>query len=211
MGTTPTIPFWNYQSGYAWTSTDGILTDQSRLWIQALYRRVMSTSGGGGFTAGGDLSGTSTVQTVIGLRGRTISMTAPTNGQVLTWSTANNDWEPATPAAGAAVLVVGFVMGSGATGTNVGPMLAAPHAGSLVKCVVTTKASDGTTALTFTIKKNGTAVFSANPTVAAGTAVGTVSTFTTLSPNPLPVNASDVFSIDITSGTGNWQFTAQLE
>jgi hypothetical protein len=96
MGTTPTIPFWNYQSGYAWTSTDGILTDQSRLWIQALYRRVMSTTSGGGFTAGGDLSGTNTNQTVIGLQTRHVSTTAPTNGQVLTWSSVNNDWEPQT-------------------------------------------------------------------------------------------------------------------
>lgn len=99
MGTTPTIPFWNYQSGYAWTDTQGILTDQSRLWIQTLYRRVMATSGGAGFTAGGDLSGTNTNQTVIGLQTRSVSTTAPTNGQVLTWSSTNNDWEPQTPTA----------------------------------------------------------------------------------------------------------------
>lgn len=104
MSTTPTIPFWNYQSAYAWTSTDGILTDQSRLWIQTLYRRVMATSGGAGFTAGGDLSGTNTNQTVIGLQTRHVSTTAPTNGQVLTWSTVNNDWEPASPAAALTVV-----------------------------------------------------------------------------------------------------------
>lgn len=91
---TPTIPFWNYQSSYAWTSTDGILTDQSRLWIQTLYRRVMATSGGAGFTAGGDLSGTNTVQTVIGIEGRPVSAAAPTNGQVLTWVSADGQWEP---------------------------------------------------------------------------------------------------------------------
>jgi hypothetical protein len=108
-------------------------------------------------------------------------------------------------------LVIGFVINSGAPGTNVGPMLAAPRAGSLVQCVVTTKASDATAALTFTIRQNGTPVFSTPPTVAAGTAAGTVSTFTALSPNPLPVSELDVFSIDITAGAAAWQFTAQLE
>lgn len=96
MGTTPTIPFWFYQCQYPWTSTDGILTDQSRLWIQTLYRRVMATTGGAGFTAGGDLSGTNTNQTVIGLQTRHVSNAAPTNGQVLTWVSVNNDWEPQT-------------------------------------------------------------------------------------------------------------------
>jgi len=108
-------------------------------------------------------------------------------------------------------LVIGFVIVSGSTGTNVGPMLAAPHAGSLTKCTVTTKASDGATALTFRIRQNGTSVFSTLPTVAAGTGSGTVSTFTALTSNPLPATEGDVFSIDITSGTSSWQFTAQLE
>lgn len=114
-------------------------------------------------------------------------------------------------ASGAASSVIGFVINSGTTGTNVGPMLAAPHAGSVTQCVVVTKASDSSTALTFTIKQNGTSVFTTAPTVAAGTAAGTVSTFTTLTSSPLPVAAGDVFSIDITSGTGSWQFTSQLE
>lgn len=104
MSSAPIIPFWNYQSQYAWTSTDGILTDQSRLWIQTLYRRVMATSGGAGFTAGGDLSGTNTNQTVIGLQTRHVSTVAPMNGQVLTWSTVNNDWEPQTPVAGGTIV-----------------------------------------------------------------------------------------------------------
>jgi len=50
----------------------------------------------GGFTAAGDLSGSSSTQTVIGLQTRAVASTAPTNGQVLTWSNAHGDWEPAT-------------------------------------------------------------------------------------------------------------------
>lgn len=113
--------------------------------------------------------------------------------------------------AASAPIVIGFVIGNGNIGTNVGPMLAAVRSGSVTKCVVTTKNSDSTIPLTFLIKKNGTNVFSANPTVAAGTGSGVVNTTGTLTTNPLAVLANDVFSIDITSGTNNWQFTAQLE
>lgn len=112
---------------------------------------------------------------------------------------------------GGGSLVIGFVINNGVTGTNVGPMLAAPGAGSFSKCVFVTKTSDASTALTFRINKNGTSVFSANPTVAAGTAAGVVTTFTTLTSLPFTVAAGDVFSIDIVSGSGSWVFTAQLE
>lgn len=108
-------------------------------------------------------------------------------------------------------LVIGFVINTGAAGTNIGPMLAAPAAGSVSKCKVVTKASDASTALTFTIKQNGTAVFTSSPSVAAGTTSGTVSTFTGLTSSPLTVNADDVFSCDISSGTSSWVVTIQLE
>src|ERR1035441_1028566 len=42
--------------------------------------------GVGNFTAGGDLSGSSTSQTVIGIQGRAVSSTAPSTNQVLTWN-----------------------------------------------------------------------------------------------------------------------------
>jgi hypothetical protein len=108
-------------------------------------------------------------------------------------------------------LVIGFVMNTGATGTNVGPELIAPRAGALSKCKIVTKASDGSTALTLTIKQNGVSVFSANPTITAGTTAGTITTSTSLTSNPLAVAADDLFTIDITSGSSSWIFTAQLE
>ena len=111
----------------------------------------------------------------------------------------------------AAPLVIGYVINDGSTGTNIGPMLASSHAGSVTKCVVVTKGSHATTDLTFAIKKNGTSVFSSSPTVAAATASGTVDTFTGLTSSPLSIAADDVFSIDIASGEVAWQFTAQLE
>jgi len=109
--------FWNYQSAYPWSqSTNGMLTDQSRIWLQTLYRTVINIDEGGGFTAGGDLSGTNTNQTVIGLQTRHVSSTAPTNGQVLTWISSSNDWEPANPSA--TILFVREVPSGTMDGTN---------------------------------------------------------------------------------------------
>jgi hypothetical protein len=89
--------------------------------------------------------------------------------------------------------------------------LIASRAGSFSKCKVVTKASDGATPLTFTIKQNGIAIFSSAPTIAATTSPGTISTFTGLTSNPLPFAADDLFTIDVTSGTSSWQATIQLE
>ena len=54
-----------------------------------------SGSGGGSFTAGRDLAGSNTLQTVIGLRGRSLSSNAPTTGQVIAWN--GTQWIPTTP------------------------------------------------------------------------------------------------------------------
>lgn len=109
------------------------------------------------------------------------------------------------------LLVVGFILNTGATGTNVGPQLVAPRAGGFTKCKVVTKASDPAVPLTFRIRKNGTSIFSTNPTLAAATAPGTLNTFAGLIVSPLPVAADDLFTIDVTSGSAAWQATIQLE
>jgi hypothetical protein len=108
-------------------------------------------------------------------------------------------------------ITVVFSISNGATGTSITLLGVAPRAGSVVKCVVVVTASDGSTALTFRIKQNGTDVFLSDPTISAGTAAGTVVTFTNLTSVPLSIATNDVFSMDITSGTGSWKFTAQLE
>jgi trimeric autotransporter adhesin len=66
-----------------------------------------SGCGVGNFTAGGDLSGSSTLQTVIGLQGRAVSSTAPSTNQVLTWN--GSFWTPAN---------VSSTGGSGITAIN---------------------------------------------------------------------------------------------
>ena len=50
------------------------------------------------FTAAGDLSGSSTFQTVIGIQGNPIASTTPTSSQVLQWNGAA--WAPATLSVG---------------------------------------------------------------------------------------------------------------
>jgi hypothetical protein len=108
-------------------------------------------------------------------------------------------------------IIVGFVIGSGVTGTNVGPMLLASRTGYLARCVVVVKASDSSTPLTFRINKNGSSVFTTLPTIAAGVTQGSVFTFTALTASPYGALQNDVFTIDITSGSPAWQFTAQME
>lgn len=107
-------------------------------------------------------------------------------------------------------LPVVFILNDGSSGSGVGPLLIAPRAGKVTKCILAVKSSDASTALTFAIKQNGTDVFSSDPTSAAGTAAGTVTTFTTLTSSPLAIAEGDVFTIDISSGSSDWSFTALL-
>lgn len=112
---------------------------------------------------------------------------------------------------GSSPVVIGFVINNGAVGNNVGAMLQPARAGTISKCAIVTKSSDGLTGLTFRIMQNGVDVFTSDPTVSAGTSPGTTSSSTSLTSNPLPVAVSDVFQIDILTGSPNWAFTAQLE
>jgi hypothetical protein len=80
--------------------------------------------GGGGITAlTGDVtaSGTGSVAaSVVRLQGRAMASTAPTNGQVLTWSSGPSQWQPATPST-AADLPTGGTIGQALvknSGTN---------------------------------------------------------------------------------------------
>jgi hypothetical protein len=73
-----------------------------------------------GGTAGGDLSGTYPNPSVAAIQGRDISTANPNNADVLTWSAANNRWEP--------VAVSGTPTGAAGgdlTGTYPNPTLAA--------------------------------------------------------------------------------------
>jgi hypothetical protein len=66
-------------------------------WDGAKYVLVPENDVGGGgssVTFSGDLSGTLSSQTVTGLQGNDVHTTLPTNGQVLTWDSAQEYWYP---------------------------------------------------------------------------------------------------------------------
>src|SRR4051812_29429537 len=50
----------------------------------------------------GDISGSPDAVAVNALRGRAVSVTAPSNSQVLTWNSTGNQWEPQNPTGGGA-------------------------------------------------------------------------------------------------------------
>lgn len=100
--------FWQYQSANPWSRRDGTLTDQSRLWLNALFKTV-TTEGEGPVQLGGDIGGTSATPVVIGLQGKPVGPQVPTNGQVLSWSSTDGEWEPKTAASGT-VTSVGLSM-----------------------------------------------------------------------------------------------------
>jgi len=108
-------------------------------------------------------------------------------------------------------IVVAFSISSGTVGSNVALYGIAPRNGYVTKCAVVVTKSDLTTGLTFNITQNGTNVFSANPSISSGVVAGSTFTFTALTSSPLSITQGDVFNMNITSGTGTWEFTAQLE
>lgn len=65
---------------------------QSLVWNGIAWVPSTVSGGGGSFTAGGDLSGNSLLQEVIGLQGRSLSNTEPNTSQVIMWNGAT--WEP---------------------------------------------------------------------------------------------------------------------
>jgi hypothetical protein len=107
--------------------------------------------------------------------------------------------------------LVGFSINSGATGTNVSLMYAAARAGTVNVCVVIVRTADASTPLTFDIRQNGESVFIEPPTIQPAVAAGTLYAITNLVSLPLPIAYDDVFSIDISSGSTSWAFTAVLQ
>jgi hypothetical protein len=61
------------------------------------FGQISGTIGSSQFpNAGGDLSGNLTAATVTGIQNRTVSNTAPSNGQALVWNSSASTWQPGT-------------------------------------------------------------------------------------------------------------------
>ena len=138
--------------------------------------------------------------------------TDPSNGQVLTAGTPSGgsvqtSWGAGGGSSGTAS--IGFAISSGIVASPATPLILAPVTGTVSHCYFTTNTSDGATALIFNIKFNGSNIISGtSATVAAGTAAGTVSTFT-LTSGSIAITAAQKWEMDITSGTSSWTGIAQ--
>ena len=142
--------------------------------------------------------------TVKGIQAVPVSSATPLDGQVLSYSSASAEYLLQSRP------LVGFSLSSGATGLDIAPRIAAPRAGAVSACVVTVTASDAATDFQFRIKKNGTDIFSADPTITHGAAAGSVSVITALTSTPLTVASHDVFGLDGLVGTSSWIVTIFL-
>lgn len=73
-------------------------------------------AGSFGFTAAGDLSGSELMQTVVGLQGRALASTAPSDGEAVVWDAGGSTWKPGT--------IISFTAGGDLTGTNISQTVA---------------------------------------------------------------------------------------
>lgn len=104
--------------------------------------------------------------------------------------------------------MVEFQLADGTAGSDVAGIALAWHTGSVSSCVVAVDASDAGTAFQFAVTQNGTDVFAVDPTLAAGTAPGTVTSFALSGTKTIAVN--DLFRINVLTGTSSWKVTIQL-
>ncbi len=89
---------------YGCTATN-IWTVQSSSSLPSVAGNANKILSNGGTTAdwralNGDISGAPDSVAVNAIRGRAVSITAPSNSQVLTWNTTNNQWEPQNQSGG---------------------------------------------------------------------------------------------------------------
>lgn len=148
------------------------------------------------------------IPTVINLNDTTPAAPAGfTNGK---WQADTNDPRNVSVNFPAPNPVIGFVITSGVSGTDIAPHLTAAKAGQVTRCVVAVKSVDPSIGLAFRILQNGVNVFSSNPTVAAGTSPA-IYTFSSLTSSPLSVSDNDLFTMDILTGSSLWVFGAQLK
>lgn len=76
-------------------STGKLVTSATNSYTGSANTNLASTSSPGLVQLAGDLANTAASPTVVGLQGRAVDSTAPTDGYVLTWSASSSKWHPA--------------------------------------------------------------------------------------------------------------------
>ncbi|HEY4963602.1 MAG TPA: hypothetical protein VIH90_02800 [Candidatus Saccharimonadales bacterium] len=78
-------------------ATDGtLLTTATNSYTTNTNTNLATGSRPGLVQLAGDISNTYSSPSVVGLQGRAVSSSAPTDGYVLTWSASNSQWQPAS-------------------------------------------------------------------------------------------------------------------
>ena len=95
--TVPTTVYLVVRAGFGSGST---VTAQGHIAAQQMQKLVAGVGGGGPIVLSGDVSTAGAIATVTGLQGRPIATTAPTDTQVLAWS--SGAWRPTAAGTGAA-------------------------------------------------------------------------------------------------------------
>lgn len=96
--------------------------------------------GGGGGSLGGDASGTTSNVTVTKIQGNSISNTAPSDGQVLTWDSSSSQWKPKPSTGGTSISIDGYGIYTCASSIAVGNVVYL----SAVSTVALANATDAT-------------------------------------------------------------------
>jgi hypothetical protein len=82
------------------SSTGTLVTSSTNPWTNSANTNLATTGQPGLVQLAGDLANTAVSPTVVGLQGRAVVASSPNDGNVLTWSASNSQWQPAVPTGG---------------------------------------------------------------------------------------------------------------
>lgn len=175
------------------------------------FGQISGTIGSSQFpNAGGDLSGNLTAATVTGIQNRTVSNTAPLNGQALVWSSSAGVWQPANVAgsggAGMAYQLADLAVartsstvlsiGAGCTPASPCNVRFGSQVFNVTNSATATISGSATGAAYVYVNSAGTLVVGHNLIVACSAGCTQQSGITSFPPNAIPL-----FSWTATSGT----------
>lgn len=159
-------------------------------------------------TLSGDVADSATTPgqlTVVGLQGRTLESTAPSDGYVITWSASNAWWYPAASASGGITALTGDVVasGSGSVAADVVNL-----SGSSGVCTVSCDTLQWNSGVAPEILYTGSSTFQVSATSAALSI--SASTISLAAGTSLSLTGTSFF-LDASSGTGTIEASGLIE